>query len=234
MIKIIDNKKMGTSNLGWLKSKFHFSFADYYNPNNINFGVLRVVNDDLIAAHTGFGTHPHNDMEIISYVLEGELTHEDSMGNKIVTKRGEGQYMSAGTGVSHSEKNVSDETLRILQIWILPDKRGYSPNYGEFFTTEKERKNNWVKIVSNENGNGKAKIHQDVNFYVAEIDANEELEFNIENSRQAYVIQIEGESIINEKLMNQRDAAEVIAENIIVKAKSKSHMMIIEMKKGNN
>src|SRR5690554_6732108 len=105
MLRKIDNTKMGRSNLGWLQSIFHFSFAEYYNPNNINFGVLRVINDDIIAPNTGFDMHPHRDMEIISYVIDGELTHEDSMGNKGALTRGQVQYMSAGTGVYHSEHN---------------------------------------------------------------------------------------------------------------------------------
>ncbi len=123
MLRKIDNTKMGSSNLGWLKSKFHFSFAEYFNPDNMNFGVLRVINDDLVAPHTGFNLHPHADMEIISYVVEGELTHGDSMGNKSTITRGHVQYMSAGTGVYHSEHNLGENVLRFLQIWILPDRK---------------------------------------------------------------------------------------------------------------
>ncbi len=119
MLKKIESKNMGSSNLGWLRSKFHFSFAEYYNPNNINFGVLRVINDDLIEAGTGFDTHPHKDMEIISYVVNGDLTHEDSMGNKNTITRGHVQFMSAGSGVYHSEHNFGKEILRLLQIWIF-------------------------------------------------------------------------------------------------------------------
>lgn len=116
MLRKIESQNMGSSNLGWLRSKFHFSFAEYYNPNNINFGVLRVINDDLVLSNTGFDTHPHRDMEIISYVVNGELTHGDSMGNKNTITRGHVQYMSAGTGVYHSEHNLGEDTLRFLQI----------------------------------------------------------------------------------------------------------------------
>jgi len=132
VLRKIDNTKMGSSDLGWLKSKFHFSFAEYYNPSNVNFGVLRVINDDLVKPGTGFDTHPHRDMEIISYIVDGELTHGDSMGNKRTLSRGHVQYMSAGTGVFHSEHNFGEETLRFLQIWIYPDKNGYEPNYGDY------------------------------------------------------------------------------------------------------
>ena len=123
MLTKIESKNMGNSNLGWLKSKFHFSFAEYYNPDNINFGVLRVINDDLVQPNTGFDTHPHRDMEIISYVVNGELTHGDSMGNKNTITRGHVQYMSAGTGVYHSEHNFGKDTLRLLQIWIFLMKK---------------------------------------------------------------------------------------------------------------
>ena len=132
MLRRLPVEKMGESNLGWLRSKFHFSFAEYYNEKNINFGVLRVINDDYIAPGTGFPTHPHRDMEIISYVIEGKLTHKDSMGNESTLERGEVQYMSAGTGVTHSEYNKHAEDTRILQIWVLPDRKGHTPNYGEY------------------------------------------------------------------------------------------------------
>ena len=122
MLRKLDHNNMGKSNLGWLRSVFHFSFAEYYNPKNINFGVLRVINDDLIDPHTGFPKHPHQNMEIVSYAVDGNLTHADSMGNENTITRGHVQYMSAGTGVYHSEMNHGDETLRLLQIWILPDQ----------------------------------------------------------------------------------------------------------------
>ena len=132
MIRRLPVEKMGESNLGWLRSKFHFSFAEYFNENNINFGVLRVINDDHISAGTGFDTHPHRDMEIITYVVHGYLTHKDSMGNESTLSRGQVQYMSAGTGVRHSEYNNHSEELRLLQIWVLPDRKGHTPNYGEY------------------------------------------------------------------------------------------------------
>ncbi|MCU5336930.1 pirin family protein, partial [Bacillus cereus] len=113
MFRKVDHKNMGRANHGWLNTHFHFSFANYYNPNNMNFGALRVINDDLVAAQTGFDMHPHRDMEIISYVVDGALTHEDSMGNRGTIERGHVQYMSAGTGVFHSEHNLGDETLRL-------------------------------------------------------------------------------------------------------------------------
>lgn len=231
MLNKINSNNMGSSDLGWLKSKFHFSFAEYYNPNNIRFGVLRVINDDLIKAKTGFDTHPHRDMEIISYVVTGELTHGDSMGNKRTLQRGHVQYMSAGTGVLHSEYNMGNETARFLQIWIFPDKKGLKPNYGEFKFDWDERKNKWLHIVSRIDGNAEVKINQNVNIYVSELDENKELDFNVDVNKQAYLIQIEGKSIINNITLNQRDSLTIIEENINIKAQELSHFIIIEMDK---
>ncbi|WP_326514057.1 pirin family protein [Clostridium intestinale] len=231
MIKKIENKNMGRSNLGWLQSIFHFSFAEYYNPKNMNFGSLRVLNDDLVKSNTGFPTHPHKDMEIVSYVVKGALTHGDSMGNENTLTRGQVQYMSAGTGVYHSEYNLDDDTLRFLQIWILPDNTGYKPNYGDYRFTWEERKNKWLHMVSSKSGNAPIKINQDFNIYSIELDNNEEIDFPVNKGRQAYILQVEGSSSINELLLNERDAAEVIEENIYIKAKNTSHILVLEMKK---
>ncbi|MGG7143969.1 pirin family protein [Clostridium nigeriense] len=222
---------MGKSDLGWLRSIFHFSFADYFNIDNMNFGVLRVINDDLIATGTGFDLHPHKDMEIVSYIINGGLTHGDSMGNKNTVYRGEVQYMSAGTGVYHSEENLGDETTRILQIWIVPDKKDYKPAYGDYRFNEKDRQNNWLNIVSSKEGNAPIKINQDANFYVVELDEGKEIEFSVEKGRQGYLVQIEGDSIINNLELNERDGLEIVEENINIKAKKKSHILVIEMKK---
>ena len=231
MLRKIDNTKMGSSDLGWLKSKFHFSFAEYYNPSNINFGVLRVINDDLVKPGTGFDTHPHRDMEIISYVIDGELTHGDSMGNKRTLSRGHVQYMSAGTGVFHSEHNLGEETLRFLQIWIYPDKNGYEPNYGDYKFEWNDRKNKWLNIVSSKEGNAPIKVNQDVNIFVLELDKDKEIEFKVEEGRQAYLVQIEGRTDINNIGLNMRDGLEIIEEDIKIKAIETSHFLLIEMKK---
>jgi len=229
MLRKIEMQNMGKSNLGWLRSIFHFSFAGYYNPNNMNFGVLRVINDDLIDQGEGFDTHPHQDMEIISYVVQGELTHQDSMGNKRSLKRGHVQYMSAGTGVYHSEHNYGNETLRILQIWIVPDKKGYAPNYGDNMFDWNLRKEKWFKIVSGQNGDAPIKINQDVNIYVLELEDEKEVEFVVGKNRQAYLVQIEGESKINDIKLSAKDALEVTEETILIKSKARSHYLVIEM-----
>ena len=230
MIRKIEMQNMGKSNLGWLRSIFHFSFAGYYNPNNMNFGVLRVINDDLIDQEEGFDTHPHKDMEIISYVVDGELTHADSMGNKRSLKRGHVQYMSAGTGVYHSEHNYGNEILRILQIWILPDKNGYTPNYGDYMFDWNLRKDKWLKIVSGQTGDAPIKINQDVNIYVLELENKKEIELTVEKNTQAYLVQIEGESDINGIQLSPKDALEITEENILIKSNGVSHYLVIEMK----
>ncbi|HHX70376.1 MAG: pirin family protein [Miniphocaeibacter sp.] len=231
MLKRINNEYLGQSDLGWLRSRFHFSFAEYYNPNNINFGRLRVINDDLVKAGKGFTTHPHMNMEIVSYVVDGKLTHADSMGNEHTLTRGQVQYMSAGTGVYHSEMNYGDETLRFLQIWVVPDKNGYTPNYGDFRYNWDDRKNKWLHIVSSVDGDANVKLHQDFNIYVTELDEGKELEFKVEEGRQAYIVQIEGKSKINNIEMFMRDGMEVVEEDLKIEAVEKSHIMILEMNK---
>ncbi|WP_071396207.1 pirin family protein [Bacillus tuaregi] len=231
MLRKIDHQKMGRSNLGWLQSIFHFSFAEYYNPANINFGALRVINDDLIAPQTGFSTHPHRDMEIISYVVQGNLTHADSMGNQKTITRGEVQYMSAGTGVLHSEHNYRDHTLRMLQIWIFPDERGYKPNYGDYRFKWDDRHNKWLHMVSSKEGTAPIKINQDVNLYSLELSQDNEIHFPVKEGRQAYLIQIEGASTINETTLTARDALEIVEEDITIQASEASHFLVIEMSK---
>lgn len=231
MLRKIESKNMGSSNLGWLKSKFHFSFAEYYNPDNINFGVLRVINDDLVQSNTGFDTHPHRDMEIISYVVNGELTHRDSMGNKSTITRGHVQYMSAGTGVYHSEHNFGKDTLRLLQIWIFPDQKGYKPNYGDYRFNWDDRQNKWLHMASSKDGNAPIKINQDINAYSLELEKGKEISFPVKEGRQAYLVQIEGMSLVNEVELNERDGMEIVEEDILIKAKETSHIIVLEMKK---
>jgi redox-sensitive bicupin YhaK (pirin superfamily) len=231
MLRKIDKNVMGTSNLGWLRSIFHFSFAEYFNPTNMNFGVLRVINDDLIEPGTGFDTHPHKDMEIISYVVDGEITHADSMGNKRTLSRGQVQYMSAGTGVTHSEHNYGTELLRLLQIWIYPDQRDHTPNYGDYLFDWELRKDKWLHIVSGKSGDAVVKINQDVNIYVLELTKGNEIEFQVSPKRQAYLVQIEGCSKINQVTLNEKDALEIVEEPIHLNADETSHYLVIEMMK---
>lgn len=230
MIKKLPKESMGKSNLGWLESHFHFSFAEYRNPENIHFGVLRVLNDDIVHAKSGFDTHPHANMEIISYIVNGEITHKDSMGNSETLKRGEVQYLSAGEGIYHSERNEANEDLRLLQIWILPPEKGLPRLYGSHKYKVEERDNKFLNIVSSQNGTSPIKIYQDVNIYVSELD--KPLEFEINENRQIYFVQIEGKANINGIVLEDGDAMELVDENkLTINPISKSHILFIEMKK---
>jgi quercetin 2,3-dioxygenase len=232
MLKKLLKENMGKSNLGWLESRFHFSFAQYRNPDNINFGVLRVLNDDIIHANGGFDTHPHADMEIITYIIDGELTHKDSMGNEETLTRGEVQYMSAGDGIFHSEHNRNKtKDLRVIQIWILPPENSLPRLYGSFRFKKEQRENNLLKIISSENGDAPIKIHQDVNFYVCELDKTHNMKYDIKTNRQVYFVQVEGSSNINGIELNHGDAMEITKEFMInIEAISDSHFLFIEMK----
>ncbi|MDR2534588.1 MAG: pirin family protein [Treponema sp.] len=240
MIKFIDHKKMGRGIHGWLDSHFHFSFAEYCNPQNTNFGILRVMNDDIVQSGTGFDTHPHENMEIISYVVNGELTHRDSMGNARTLTRGQVQYMSAGTGVTHSEYNLGKEPLRFFQIWIFPDKKGYTPNYGDLQFNLEDRNDRWLPIAAfTENKNSKTpiKIHADITIYASIISTGKSLEFEVSKERQAYLALIEGEARLQGKdgasiNLSMRDAAEIIGESFSVTPASghtPAHVLVVEM-----
>ena len=231
ILKKLPKKNMYTSDLGWLESRFHFSFAGYHDSKNMNFGVLRVLNDDIIHPQGGFPTHPHKDMEIISYVIDGEITHQDSMGNRESLKRGEVQYMSAGTGIQHSEFNMHEsEDLRLLQMWILPPKYGITPLYGSYLYKENERQDKLLNIVSSQKGDSKVKIHQDVNIYVSELREKKSLEYSIDENRQIYFVQIEGRALINGTELNHGDALSIVnSEKLKITALSKSHFLFVEM-----
>ena len=231
MIKKLPKENMGTSNLGWLESRFHFSFAEYRNPKNINFGVLRVLNDDIIHPVSGFDMHPHSNMEIISYIVDGEITHKDSMGNSETLKRGEVQYLSAGDGIYHSEHNMhQSDDLRLLQIWIIPPKASLPRLYGSHKYKFEERDNKLLNIVSSQNGNSNIKIYQDIKMFVSEFD--KPFEYKIQNDRQIYFVQIEGSSSINGTILENGEAMEIVdIENLIVNPITKSHILFIEMAK---
>lgn len=231
MMKKLPKENMGRSDLGWLESRFHFSFAEYYNPENMHFGVLRVVNDDIIHPMSGFDTHRHRDMEIISYVVSGEISHRDSMGNTETLGRGEVQYLSAGDGIAHSEHNWhKSQDLRLLQIWILPPRQGLDQLYGSYRFKEEERRNKLLNIVSPQDGDAEIKIYQRVNFYVSELDAGKSVDFTLKADRQIYFVQIEGSSSLNGVTLDHGDAMEIVDESRLhIEAVTASHFLFIEM-----
>lgn len=197
----------GDANHGWLHSKHSFSFANYYNPEKIHFGVLRVLNDDFVAAGMGFGLHPHDNMEIISIPLEGDLAHEDSMGNQTVIKHGDIQVMSAGTGVKHSEFNHNkDKPVKFLQIWVMPNKKNVTPRYDQITLNLKDRHNKLQQILSpNANDEG-VWIHQDAWFHLGEFDNKIKTTYNFKKEGNGvYAFVIKGKFTINGQEVNERD-----------------------------
>jgi redox-sensitive bicupin YhaK (pirin superfamily) len=197
----------GHADHGWLNSYHSFSFANYHNPERMNFGVLRVLNDDMVAAGRGFGTHPHSNMEIISIPLEGDLQHMDDMGNSTVIKSGDVQVMSAGTGVSHSEHNKNkNELVKFLQIWVIPNKRDVAPRYNQISIKNIETKNSLYQILSpNENDNG-VWIHQDAWFHLGDYESGKIDSYSIKKEGNGvYLFVLEGDIVVNDQNLNKRD-----------------------------
>lgn len=198
----------GFANHGWLQAAHSFSFANFYDPAKVQFGALRVLNDDIIAADRGFGMHPHDNMEIITIPLHGALRHEDSMGHSAVIKAGEIQVMSAGTGILHSEHNASEtESINLLQIWLFPNKRNVTPRYDQQLLNTEEQNNNWAQILSpNENDAG-VWIHQNAWFHLGKFNAGATSIYKQKDlSNGIYVFVIEGEVEVNGQKLAKRDA----------------------------
>ncbi|MEH6778501.1 pirin family protein [Maribacter arcticus] len=197
----------GHADHGWLNSYHSFSFANYHNPERMNFGVLRVLNDDMVAAGRGFGTHPHSNMEIISIPLEGDLQHMDDMGNSTVIKSGDVQVMSAGTGISHSEYNKNkNELVKFLQIWVIPNKKDVVPRYDQISIKNIETKNSFYQILSpNEDDNG-VWIHQDAWFHLGNYESDKTDSYSIKKEGNGvYIFVLEGDIVVNDQNLNKRD-----------------------------
>ena len=197
----------GYANHGWLKSHHTFSFANYHNPNRMNFGVLRVLNDDTVESGMGFGTHPHRDMEIISIPLEGDLEHKDSMGTTAVIKKGEIQVMSAGTGVMHSEYNKNaDELVKFLQIWVIPNKQGVTPRYDQISIEEGSKPNDFQQILSPNPEDEGVWIHQNAWFNLANFDKGISKEYQLhKKGNGVYVFVLSGKARIGDIELSERD-----------------------------
>lgn len=240
------------TNANWLKSRFHFSFAEYRNPKNTQFGCLRVMNDDLVQGERGFGEHPHRDVEIVTYIVDGELTHGDSMsrGDRQTLGRGSVQFMTAGTGISHSEHNLQDSPLRFIQIWITPHSRDLAPAYGGFDGTTADaiaaRKNKLAQLAGDArvtSSTAPIRLQQDCSLYVSELEPSQQVTLRLGHGRQAYVLCVEGTLTVGDAIsssaaslaMERHDAAEVRGEGelcLTSSADGPAHVLLLEMAAG--
>ncbi|MBD3169656.1 MAG: cupin domain-containing protein [candidate division Zixibacteria bacterium] len=215
MIRVIRANQRHFSDFNWLKTYWLFSFADYFNPDNIQFGALRVFNDDVVEPGTGFPTHPHREMEIITIVLDGKITHEDSMGNKAVIKPGEVQRMSAGTGLTHSEFNLDDKPVHFYQIWIYPDEPRLKPGYDQKKYSPESWKNTLFPVASGQGIKNTVSFHADATIYRSSLEAGKSIEFDQGDGRRAFVYLTSGKLDINSTLLNQNDQARIDEEKVL-------------------
>ncbi len=222
----------GHANHGWLNAYHSFSFASWYNPERIQFGMLRVLNDDTVAAGMGFGTHPHDNMEIITIPLEGDLAHKDSMGNAATIKTGDVQVMSAGTGIQHSEFNPNaDQHTKLFQIWLFPKYRNVEPRYQQITLNSTKQKNDFAQILSpNEEDEG-VWIHQDAWFYLSDFDKDFSKKLALKKEGNGfYIMNIEGKIEVNGEKLEKRDAIGIWETNELkIKANSDSRFLIMEI-----
>jgi len=214
-IDIIRAQDRHFTDFGWLQTYWLFSFASYYDPHNIQFGALRVFNDDVVAPGTGFPTHPHEEMEIITIVLDGEMTHEDSMGNKAVIRAGDVQRMSAGTGLTHSEFNLAEQPVHFYQIWVLPDTPRLEPSYSQRSFTPDQWRNRLLPVASGQAIENVVSFHTDATIYRGQLDAGNRLNFDNTAGRRAFVYLTEGELTIDGLVLNKADQARVDTEKPI-------------------
>lgn len=222
----------GHADHGWLNSWHSFSFAGYYDPARIHFGALRVLNDDTVAGGMGFGKHPHDNMEIISIPLEGDLEHADDMGNKTIIHKGDVQVMSAGTGITHSEKNASnDKEVKFLQIWVIPNKRHVIPRYDQKTFTDEEKHNKLATVVSPLGSGQGVEIHQDAWFNLGKLDAGKELDYELKKAENGvYAFILEGDLEINGVAVSRRDGLAITGEKkLSVKANSNAEILLMEI-----
>ena len=216
MIAVLPSADRGHFDHGWLNTYHTFSFADYHDPEHMRFRALRVINEDRVAPGQGFGMHPHRDMEIITYVLDGALEHRDSLGNGSIIRPGDGQRMSAGTGILHSEFNPSrTEPVHLLQIWIFPDTRGLAPSYEQKSFPPEEKHGKWKVLAEPAPRNGAVAIHQDVKLNVAVLAAGEKISYTLAEGRYAWVQMARGAVSLNGTLLQQGDGAAVSDEHAL-------------------
>lgn len=229
MIDVRPFASLGGADHGWLKARHHFSFANYYDPARMSWGRLRVWNDDEIAAKSGFPPHPHNDMEIITYVRTGAITHEDSMGNKGRTGAGDVQVMSAGTGVRHSEFNLEDETTTLFQIWIEADERGAQPSWGAKTFPKSDRSGRFSVLASGDKGDDALTINADAKVLGATLNAGETIRYPLPAGRRAYLVPAVGTVEVNGVSLNARDGAAIVDEaEIVITAGTDAELVMVD------
>ncbi|NJR51325.1 MAG: pirin family protein [Leptolyngbyaceae cyanobacterium CSU_1_3] len=229
MITLRKAEDRGHADHGWLDSYHTFSFANYYDPNHMGFHALRVINEDHIAANRGFGAHSHRDMEIITYVLEGALEHQDSMGNRAVMRPGDVQRMTAGTGVTHSEYNPSDrDPVHLLQIWILPNKKNLTPGYEQTAYSEAE-KHGTLRLIASEDGrDNSVTVHQDLNLYATVLRADQSVRL-LDHDRHFWIQVARGSVWVNGELLGQGDAAALEGEALALVGKEEAEVLVFDL-----
>ena len=227
MIKVIEYNNLGGADHGWLKAKHHFSFASYQDPNRVRFGPMRVVNDDIVAPKKGFDPHPHDNMEIITYVRQGAITHEDSLGNKGKTNAGDVQVMSAGTGVKHSEHNLEDETTSLYQIWIKPNALNVEPRW-DAMEFPKEHVENKLNLIVGGSDEAPLFIHANADIYAGKIKAKKELNHKLK--RSGYVLASFGAFEVNGIKLKKGDALEITdADELKIITQEESELLVIDV-----
>lgn len=231
MLQIRRSAERGFADHGWLKSYHTFSFADYYDPQFKGFRALRVINEDQIAPGAGFGTHGHRDMEIISYVLSGQLEHKDSLGHGEVLKAGEFQRISAGTGITHSEFNPSsDQPNHFYQIWLLPERRGITPSYQQTRLNAVDRRNRLQLIASPQGSDGSLVIHQDAKIYLLDLEEHQSLTYHPQENRHTWLQVLRGDVTVSGELLNSGDAiATSSPSQIVMQAATTCEMMLFDL-----
>ncbi len=231
MIELRKFAALGGANHGWLDTRHHFSFAGYHDPERMHWGALRVWNDDVIAPQSGFPPHPHRDMEIITYVTAGAITHKDSLGNTGRTEAGDVQVMSAGTGITHVEYNIEDEETRLFQLWILPDRSGHAPDWGAKPFPKGERAGRWVVLASGREESADAEaltIHADARVLGATVKAGESLDYALEG-RSGYLVPATGRIEIDGQVAEARDGMAIAdLDKVTIKALEDSELVLVD------
>ena len=231
MIEIIKAARRHFSDMGWLKTYWLFSFSDYYDPRNLQFGALRVFNDDVVEPGTGFPTHPHDEMEIITIVLAGAMTHEDSMGNKAVIRPGDVQRMTAGTGLTHSEFNLADQPVHFYQIWIYPDQAGLKPSYDQKTYRPADWKNRLCPVASGQGAaEGLVTLHTDATIYRCALDAGKEVVFSNTAGRRTFLYLTSGALSVNGQPLQQADQARIASdEPLVLAARQPAELILMDL-----